>query len=316
MSEQIQSELRQAAAEEEIVRLRQQIAALHVQLEQAREVGMAVAEAMEQDRLLQKKLDETQEALHRAHQANRRELEEIARIISRFLPHEFPPVAGLRVAAHCRPCHNFGGDIYDVVPLADGRVAICMADVAGHGASAMVAMATARALLRAALQEAHRAIGPADILLKLSHWFQNQLEPEQFVTMWLGVWNPADEILRYASAAHPHAVLWRCDGGPEFLEAPYGLPLGLAAVPPEPYDECSTPFEVFDRVFLYTDGWTESTSVDGRMLEGEAFLDFIANAYGQPLQQVSPVLFMLLERHAANSRIRDDVSLLVFDRVE
>jgi hypothetical protein len=28
------------------------------------------------------------------------------------------------------------------------------------------------------------------------------------------------------------------------------------------------------------------------------------------------VLFMLLERHAANSKIRDDVSLLVFDRME
>ncbi|MDK2971920.1 MAG: phosphoserine phosphatase RsbU/P [Candidatus Sumerlaeota bacterium] len=303
-------------SEAELQALRREIEVLKVKLAQTEEVGIAVAKAMEEDRVLQEKLEETQDALRKAHAANRRELEEISRVISRFLPHEYPLTGGLRVAAHCRPCHDFGGDIYDFVELRDGRVAICMADVAGHGATAMIAMATVRALLRAVLVEVHQDVSAADILLKLSHWFQDQLEPEQFVTMWLGIWNPGDEKLRFASAAHPRAVLWRAEEEPEFLDTPYGLPLGLACVEPEPYEECVIDLNLFDRIFLYTDGWVESASVDGTTLEGNGFLDFIANAYGQPLMQVPAVLFMLLERHAANSKIRDDVSLLVFDRME
>ena len=248
--------------------------------------------------------------------ASRRQMHEIARVHARFLPMRFPMTGGLEIAAHCRPCADVGGDFYDVTDLSDGRVAITMADVSGHGASAAVAMATARALLRAALADAFEDTGPAQMLMMLSRWMQGQLEVEQFVTMWLGIWDPATEELRYASAAHPSAVVWNhASPDPEYLRVSATTPLGLTGIEPLPAEEGSLAVEIGDRIFLYTDGWTESPSAIGKFLEGEAFLDFLANSEGQRVAQVPLMLFTEFERHLANSRIRDDVSLLVFDRV-
>lgn len=301
---------------DELQRLRKENAALRAQLVQMEEIGKAFEQIRHEEMAASAKVQEMQESLRRAHAVNRTELEKIAKVISRFLPHTFPSAGGLRFGCQCRPCHHFGGDIYDVVPLVDGRVAVCMADVAGHGAQAMVAMATARSLLRAALQETTAGIDAADVLLKLSHWFQNQLESDQFVTMWLGIWTPGDEMLRFASAAHPPAVLWRKGSDLEYIETQFGFPLGMAGIEPEEYVQSEFHLGVGDRVFLYTDGWNESPSRAGELLEDERFLDFLGNTFGLPVEQVCAALFMLLERHAANSRIRDDVSLLVFDRAE
>ncbi|MCB2156756.1 SpoIIE family protein phosphatase [bacterium] len=248
--------------------------------------------------------------------ASRRQMHEISRVHSRFLPMRFPMMGGLEFAAHCRPCADVGGDFYDVINLPDGRIAVAMADVSGHGASAAVAMATARALLRAALADAFGDTGPAEILMMLSRWMQGQLEIEQFVTMWLGVWDPASEELQYASAAHPPAVIWNNeDRDPTYLRVSSTTPLGLTGVEPLPAEEGSVSLEIGDRVFLYTDGWNESPSVSGKFLEGDAFLELLANSEGQPASQVPLMLFTEFERHAANSRIRDDISLLVFDRL-
>lgn len=252
-------------------------------------------------------------SLKKALDLHRRQINEMARVHQHFLPHSFEPTGGLEFAAHCRPCHDMGGDFYHVEELANGRVIICMADVAGHGASAVVATAMARALLQIALLE-HPAAGPAELMFRMAGWFKDLLRPDQFVTMWLGVWDPGEELLYHASAAHPSPVIWPAGDGPGFLDGESTIPLGLAAVDPVMPAESVVPLDLGDRIILYTDGWTESPSEQGTLLEGDAFLDFLANAEGAPTAMVPSILFMEFERHAANSRISDDVSLLLFDR--
>jgi len=39
------------------------------------------------------------------------------------------------------------GDYYDVIPLSDGRLALAVADVSGHGLGPSLIMAAARAML-------------------------------------------------------------------------------------------------------------------------------------------------------------------------
>lgn len=282
------------------------------ELERLREQFLRAREA-EADKA--KRMEEMQRTLKSALEANRRQLHEISKVYDAFLPRSFDLMGGLEIAAHCRPCHDMGGDLYSADQLPDGRVAICIADVSGHGAQAAVAMATTRALFRVALAEIQRDTGPADVLFRVATLFKDLLTTEQFVTAWFGLYDPTTEELRYASAAHPPAVLWEASGEPKFLSIDPGLPLGLAGIDPLRPEEKAIDLELADRIFLYTDGWTESPSSTGKLLAGEAFLDFLANSYGQPVAMAPAVLFMEFERHAANSRISDDVSLMVFDRV-
>ena len=64
-----------------------------------------------------------------------------AAVIQRALlprPAEFANLTGLDAHAEMRPARDVGGDFFDMVPLADGRVAIGVGDVCGKGVPAAV----------------------------------------------------------------------------------------------------------------------------------------------------------------------------------
>src|SRR5690606_32783621 len=131
--------------------------------------------------------------------------------------------------------------------------AFCIADIAGHGAVAAVNMAITRSLLRVAIKKCTRDSRPCDVFMKLDKWLRYEFAPDQFVTMWLGFWDPRRSQLTFSCAAHPDAILWPRDGEPQFLESQRGLPLGLADVDTVPVESRSIDLRPGDRVFLYTD---------------------------------------------------------------
>ena len=52
-----------------------------------------------------------------------REFEIAREVQERLFPQTFPNVAGVEIAAHCRPAHAVGGDYYDLIDIRDGSLA-------------------------------------------------------------------------------------------------------------------------------------------------------------------------------------------------
>src|SRR5712692_5857329 len=95
-----------------------------------------------------------------------------------LLPQNLPTLDGLEVACRYVPAKpletqgqgiqtQVGGDWYDIIPLAAGRVGIVIGDVEGRGARAAAIMGQLRAALRAFAQDEK---SPADIMRKLDDW--------------------------------------------------------------------------------------------------------------------------------------------------
>ena len=95
-----------------------------------------------------------------------------------LLPQAIPDLDGLEVACRYVPAKpletqgqgiqtQVGGDWYDIIPLAAGRVGIVIGDVEGRGARAAAIMGQLRAALRAFAQDEK---SPADIMRKLDEW--------------------------------------------------------------------------------------------------------------------------------------------------
>jgi serine phosphatase RsbU (regulator of sigma subunit)/anti-sigma regulatory factor (Ser/Thr protein kinase) len=95
-----------------------------------------------------------------------------------LLPQAIPELDGLEVACRYVPAKpletqgqgiqtQVGGDWYDIIPLAAGRVGIVIGDVEGRGARAAAIMGQLRAALRAFAQDEKT---PADIMRKLDEW--------------------------------------------------------------------------------------------------------------------------------------------------
>jgi anti-sigma regulatory factor (Ser/Thr protein kinase) len=145
-----------------------------------------------------------------------------------------------------------GGDWYDAVRLADGRIVLSVGDVAGSGLASAVLMTSIRQIVRGIAQiyaDPLAMIDAADRTLKIEH-------PGSMVTAFVAVFDPIDRKLTYASAGHPPALL-RCEDGTVTELGGGDLPLGLRSRSSQP--SATTHLPDGSLLVFYTDGLVEAT---------------------------------------------------------
>jgi serine phosphatase RsbU (regulator of sigma subunit) len=204
-----------------------------------------------------------------------------------LLPRSLPQVAGLDIGHVYESASrvDMGGDVYDVLPLEDGRVAVCLGDVVGKGIEAAADMAMAKFAFRALARSYPE---PAAFLARVNDVVVEEIALGKFVTMVYAVLDPSTGELAAANAGHPPLRLVRPGpGGPvQALPSP-GLALGIEAG--QAYEEERVSVPSGASVVLFTDGVLE-TRRDGE-LYGEARLDaFLAANAGLGAQALADAL--------------------------
>ena len=143
-----------------------------------------------------------------------------------------------------------GGDWYDAFRLPDGRVALSVGDVAGHGLPAAVTMGEVRQAFRIAAlaeREPDAVLSLADRLLLLR-------DDAVTVTAIFAIYDPRERLFRYATAGHPPPVLSTTTAA--FTLPHDGLPLGIQTdCERRCWDFTLSPGSL---VVLYTDGLIEN----------------------------------------------------------
>lgn len=194
-----------------------------------------------------------------------------------------------------------GGDWYDAFALPDGRVAISIGDVAGHGLAAAIIMGEVRQAVRAAALEPD---SPAAVLERANAIVNMRADPVM-VTAIFGVLDPVTSTLTYAVAGHPPPLIALADGSAERLPSG-GIPLGIAAS----VDAVNWTFTLAPGSMLacYTDGLIE---YERDVIGGEArLLDAVAQ---EVLERHASPARALLQRIFARKKNTDDaVALIVF----
>ena len=172
------------------------------------------------------------------------------------LPTTLPQLAGVRIAAVYEPAdprQPIGGDWYDVFALDDNRVALVIADVAGHGHRAAVFMVQVRNIFRAIAAEHNE---PDDVLIRANNVTTrlNELDGP-FVTCCYAVLDIRSHTLRWAQAGHFSPLVVLADGTAMYLEERSGAPLALFEG--QAYESSSIEVSPGDRVLMFTDGLVE-----------------------------------------------------------
>lgn len=173
------------------------------------------------------------------------------------MPHELPHLSGMTLSAFYRPGSDealVGGDWYDALPLADGRLILSVGDVVGAGLEAAVAMAKVRQVVRGVAQILP---DPAMMLDAADRTLQAE-DPERIVTAFIGVFDPVTWLLTYASAGHPRPLMRRPEGTITELTSPSSEPpLGVLKRVERTTQTIEVPPGAL--LVLYTDGLTEAT---------------------------------------------------------
>ncbi len=199
-----------------------------------------------------------------------------------MLPAHLPQLPDIRFSesySAASESQRVGGDFYDAFELPDGRVALAIGDVTGHGLAAAVIMGEIRQALRAASFESAE---PSAILDRASRLLVASGRTV-FVTAIFGVLDPVSGRFAYATAGHPPPLLHE---GSSLRRLPgAGLPIGLR-------DEEGVDFALRLRapctLVFYTDGLLEfARDIDDAERRIEAAMAELA---GEEIDQLAGAL--------------------------
>jgi sigma-B regulation protein RsbU (phosphoserine phosphatase) len=195
----------------------------------------------------------------------RRELVMARDVQRRLLPPSELGGPGWEVAARCLPARVVAGDLYDVLPHADGSVDVVVADVAGKGFAASLIMASVKAMLPFVTAEN----GVAEGLFRINDRLAAELGRGEFVALALARYHPPARQVELANAGAPDPYIMCPNRPPQALSVPGPrLPLGVR----DRVAYASRTIELGDgeSLLMLTDGLPEARDAEGEPLGYEA----------------------------------------------
>ena len=229
----------------------------------ASQVGMALAHARLHAKLVARQLLEHDLALAR-------------KIQQQFLPDKTIEVPGYALAVEYRPALEIGGDLYDLIDLGGGRIALVIGDVSGKGVSAALFAAKLATDLR---YQAAGQSAPSEILRRANEVLVMRDNEGMFVTAAVGVLDPAGGWLDLSSAGHPPPFVRDASGAVTPLGRAGDKPLGLD--PHARFGQNRYQLEAGDTLVLYTDGVTEALDPANRLYSEARLMETLRRAPGE-----------------------------------
>src|SRR5579859_6315419 len=225
-----------------------------------------------------------------------------------LLPRSRPVVEGLEVGELYEPSArvDVGGDVYDFMELEDGRLAVVLGDVTGHGVDATADMAMAKFVFRSLAREHPE---PADFLASANDVICSEIGAGKFISMSYVVVDGKTGRVAGASAGHPAPRIVHPDGSTGTLDA-HGLVLGIDVG--QEYLEGYAELPPGASLVLYTDGVVEARR-EGELYGDDRLDALLAERHELPARALAAVVAEDA-RDFAGGDLSDDLAVVVIRR--
>ena len=240
------------------------------------------------------------------------ELSLAQKLQEKILPQKLQEVNGISIVAHYMPAMEIGGDFYDVMPLANKRLAILIADVTGHGIQA----ALITTLLKLAFRNfQNHDVSPANILVGMNEVLYKILPKKTFVAALVVRIDIDTAHCSIVNCGIPYpAIINRSNNRVDRIQK-HGLVLG--AINQGKY----TPGETIDIVlqkgdclFLFTDGLCEVENENQEQFDtdllNQVILEHVESTLGELVNQLIDTVQNFSQPHHS----WDDITILAIER--
>ncbi|GIV33845.1 MAG: hypothetical protein KatS3mg031_1380 [Chitinophagales bacterium] len=235
----------------------------------------------------------------------KKELELAAQMQAMLFPEQLPDNDMCEMAAFYYPHHDIGGDYYDYLELPDGHHMFCVGDISGKGIAAALLMANFQANLRS-LIKTHRNL--TTFAETLNDLVSQITRGEKFITLLLGVFNPATRQLNYINAGHNPSLLYQ-EG--KLIELTKGCTI-LGMFPDLPF--VRTEEIILSREALlinYTDGLIDFENEAGEFYGVERLKEFVIRNHHLSATEFNRTLINEIKTFkGTGGSFLDDVTLL------
>jgi serine phosphatase RsbU (regulator of sigma subunit) len=224
-----------------------------------------------------------------------------------LLPRSHPQLQGLDIGEVYQPSTrvDVGGDVYDFLDLGDGRLAVVLGDVTGHGIEATADMAMAKFVFRSLARE-HP--DPGDFLASANEVVVGEIAAGKFITMVYLTVESATGAVVAASAGHPPPLLVSRGGDVQQLNV-RGLALGVDSG--QTYEEHGARVDRGGAIVIYTDGVVEARR-DGELYGFERLARIVAASLERSAADIASAVIDDCRSFAGD--LADDCALVVIKR--
>jgi len=237
-------------------------------------------------------------------QEQEREIAEAKAIQEKLLPREIPQMPGYEIASAWQSARLVGGDYFDILPLDEKTLGICIADVAGKGMPAALLMSNLQAAVRGL---SSLSLPPNLLCGRLNSIVHRNTDSDRFITFFYAHLDGSARRLAYVNAGHNAPFVVRADGSHERLREG-GAVLGVFGT--ANYELGSAQLSPGDRVILFTDGVTEACDPSGEEF-GEARLLRLLEDHRKLSADELQAKILAVVAEFSGSRWQDDATLVV-----
>jgi sigma-B regulation protein RsbU (phosphoserine phosphatase) len=243
------------------------------------------------------------------HERRALELElELAQTVQRsLLPYEVPDTPHLETAAFSRPAQIISGDYFDFFRFQDGAHGLAIGDVAGHGVSASLHMASMQALLRTLIPSSR---APHEVVEHINRLMIHNVRFATFMSFFLAAFDPSTYTLTYCNAGHTPPLLFRRNDGMDSVRllGPTGAAIGL--VEDVPFSAETLQLAHGDVLLMCTDGVTEAINQKEELFGLERLTRLVHTAWDHSPRDLILEIRQALGEFTAGLALEDDVTIV------
>ncbi|MBF0544944.1 MAG: SpoIIE family protein phosphatase [Candidatus Riflebacteria bacterium] len=241
------------------------------------------------------------------------ELRYAAYVQESLLPSSLTPVEGWKLFFLRRSATDLAGDYHDVFELEKGKLGVIVGDVTGHGISAALAMAMAKATVSFGKINSWKF--PTEYLDRLNSLFYRELKPRaKFMTLGAACVDLKSGEVILENSGHPYSLWFSCSkGNVQECDLP-SFPLGSRIKRIQRQKLIS--MEPGDGLLMFTDGFPECFSKSGELLGyqklKELFREKMLSGIGH--ETILDSMNLFLDSFRKPGPLPDDVTLVLLVR--
>jgi serine phosphatase RsbU (regulator of sigma subunit) len=236
---------------------------------------------------------------------------QIARSIQQsLLPRFQPTLQGFEIAGWNMPADATGGDYFDWTLLPDGRLAITLADVTGHGIGSALLASVCRAYSKASFRHGEEL---STTVRNINRLLSADLTPPHYATFVAVICDEHNASVQLFSAGQGPLFMYS-KRNDDFEEIDtQSTPLGLMAelchdAPPVLH------MDVGDMLLLVTDGFIEWTNNEGVEFGRRGVMQAVRQFGHLPAAELIKQLYQSVIEFANDTRQLDDLTAIVIKR--
>ena len=260
-------------------------------------------------------LKRSQDALKKAHDRMKHDLDAAAEIQQKWLPDDLPKTDSIDMAWKFHPCDELAGDFLNIIQLNENEIGIYVMDVMGHGVqAALLSFSVSRNLspmagsdsivLKSGQQD---PVSPVEVLTNLNTLYPFLANNNRFFTLLYGILDLRDSRFRYACGGHPGPLIFSSDGQIQD-RTENSFPIGI--VEEADFEQAEIKLNPGDRMYLYSDGFIEETNTNGELFDINQFQESLKNNNASTIDKsIEQAVDAIIAWHG-DEHLSDDLSII------